>query len=95
MLMNYFLQTNGLTERINQTLSRSLSKLANKDQTNWDEKLETVLSAYHVSKQKSTVYSLFYMMFHQQPLLPIDSELLQNLQEDEPGIEALQNDKGS
>ena len=71
------------------TLSRSLSKLVNKDQTNWDEKLETVLSAYRVSKQKSTGYSPFYMMFHRRPLLPIDIELLQSLQsEDEPDMEA-------
>ena len=74
---------------MNQTLSRSLSKLVNEDQTNWDEKLETVLSAYRVSKQKSTGYSPLYMMFHRQPLLPIDSELVQSFQnDDEPDIEA-------
>ena len=74
---------------MNQTLSCSLSKLVNEDQTNWDEKLETVLSAYRVSKQKSTGYSPFYMMFHRQPLLPIDSELVQSFQnDDEPDIEA-------
>lgn len=77
-----------MTERLNQTLSRSLTKLVNKEQTNWDEKLETVLSAYRVSKQKSTGYSPFFMMFHRQPLLPIDSELLQKVQDGESDVEA-------
>ena len=74
---------------MNQSLSRSLSKLVNEDQTNWDEKLETLLSACRVSKQKSTGYSPFYMMFHRQPLLTIDSELVQSFKnDDEPDIEA-------
>ena len=37
------LQTNDLTEKFNQTLSRCLSKIVSKDQTDWDEKLDTVL----------------------------------------------------
>ena len=36
----------------------------------------TILFAYRASKQKSTGYSPFYMMFHRQPRLPVDSELL-------------------
>ncbi len=64
-----------------------MAKLVN-DQTNWDEKLETVLPAYRVSKQKSTGYSPFFMMFHRQPLLPIDSELVQKVQDGESDVEA-------
>jgi len=37
------LQTNGLTERFNQTLSRCLAKVVDEDQQNWDEKLDTIL----------------------------------------------------
>ncbi len=47
-----------------------------------------VLSAYRVSKQKSTGYSPFFMMFHRQPLLPIDFELLQKVQDGESDVEA-------
>lgn len=74
------MQTNGLTERFNQTLSRSLAKLVNEEQNDWDTHLETILCAYRVSKQKSTGYSPFYMMFHRRPCLPIESELDQGLE---------------
>ena len=43
------LQTNGLTERFNQ--SQCLAKVCNEDQTNWDEKLDTVLMGYRASCQ--------------------------------------------
>ena len=72
------MQKNGLTESFNQTLSRSLAKLVNEEQNDWDTHLETILCAYRVSKQKSTGYSPFYLMFHQHPRLPIDSELKHN-----------------
>lgn len=78
-------QSNGLTERLNQTLSRSLSKLVNKDHTDWDRKLDTVLFAYRVSKQKSTGFSPFYMMFHRKPSLPSDFKLLSSTGDGETG----------
>ena len=50
----YFVsQTNGLTERFNQTLSRCLSKMADQDQKNWDLKIETVVMGYRASRQVS------------------------------------------
>ena len=51
------MQTNGLTERFNQTLSRYLAKIVSDDQTDWDEKLDTVLMGYRASKQASTKHS--------------------------------------
>ena len=72
------MQTNGLTERFNQTLSRCLAKIINEDQTDWDEKLDTVLMGYRASKQASTKHSPYYMFFQQQMRLPIDSEILQS-----------------
>ena len=80
-------QANGLTERLNQTLSCSLSKLVNEDHDDWDQKLETVLFAYRVSRNLLDTL-LFIMMFHRQPSLPIDSELLQSLDCDEPDFDA-------
>ena len=67
------LQTNGLTERFNQTLSQCLAKVCNEDHTNWDEKLDTVLMA---SCQASTKHSPYYMLFQQHMRLPIDAEVL-------------------
>lgn len=82
------MQTNGLTERFNQTLSRSLSKLVNEEQNDWDVHLETILFAYRVSTQKSTGYSPFYMMFHRHPRLPIDAELQQSSVDEDTNVES-------
>ena len=47
----YHPQTNALVERFNQTLQRSLVKLVNTNQNDWDEKLDGVLFAYRTAKQ--------------------------------------------
>ena len=39
-------QTNGLVERYNQTLQRSLIKFTNDKQDNWDDLIDSVLFAY-------------------------------------------------
>ena len=72
----FFLQTNGLTERFNQTISRCLAKLVDESQTNWDEKIDTVLMGYRASRQASTKHSPYFLLFHQEMRLPIDSEVL-------------------
>jgi len=59
----YHPQTNRLVERFNQTLQRSLVKLVNSNQTNWDEKLDGVLFAYWTAQQKCTQVSSFELMY--------------------------------
>ena len=70
-----FLQTNGLTERFNQTISRCLAKLVDDSQTDWDEKIDVILMGYRAS-QASTKHSPYFLFFQQQMHLPIDSEVL-------------------
>ena len=52
----YHPQTNGLTERFNQTLSFSLIAKINEDQSNWDMLLDQILFNYRVTRQSSTKY---------------------------------------
>ena len=61
-----FLQTNGLTERFNQTISRCLAKLVDDSQTDWDEKIDVVLMGYRASRQASTKHSPYFLLFQQQ-----------------------------
>ena len=65
------------------------------DISEWDEKIDTVLFAYRVLKNKSTGYSPYFMMYHRQPRLPIDVEFLPNHSlEDENVEEFVQLRKG-
>ena len=49
----YHPQSNGLDERMNQTLKAALQKLVNENQDDWDQLLDNVLFAYRTSRQAS------------------------------------------
>ena len=70
----YHPQPNGLTERFNQTLSNCLVSKINESQNDWDDKLDAILFSYRVSRQASTKYSPYFLMFGRHPHLPIDVE---------------------
>ena len=59
----YHPQTNGLSERFNQTLQRALMKLVNNSQNNWDEKVDGILFAYSTSHQASSNVTPFELMY--------------------------------
>ena len=59
----YHPQSNGLTERFNQTLQTALTKVVNETQDDWDEHLSSVLFAYRTAQQKATKMSPFEVMF--------------------------------
>ncbi|XDV25539.1 hypothetical protein PO909_029445 [Leuciscus waleckii] len=66
----YHPQSNGQDERTNQTIKRALSKYCNDMQNDWDEKLEDVVHAINTSKQGSTKYTPFFLMFNRHPNTP-------------------------
>ena len=59
----YHPQTNGLTERFNQTLQSALIKLVNENHTDWEDHLSAVLFAYRTTQQKATKLSPFELMY--------------------------------
>ena len=62
----YHPQSNGLTERFNQTLQTALIKVGNDTQDDWDEHLSSVLFTYRTAQQKATKMLPFEVMFCRQ-----------------------------
>jgi hypothetical protein len=71
----YHPQTNGLDERMNQTIKTSLVKYVNENQTDWDVHVSSVLFAYRTSVHDSTKYSPYELMFGRKPVLPVELQI--------------------
>ena len=56
-------QTNGLTERFNQTLVRALKKHCEDDPETWDQWIPFVLIAYNTRKNSTTGFSPYNLMY--------------------------------
>ena len=67
----YHPQINGLDERLNQTVTKSLVKYINADQNDWDENLESVLFSYRTNVHATTKYTPFFLMYGREAVLPI------------------------
>lgn len=67
MTSAYHPQTNGMTERFNGTLCKSLGKMAHKDKADWDEYVEQVLFHYRIRPHSSTGRSPFELLFGVKP----------------------------
>ena len=70
----YHPQTNGLDERTNQTLVKSLIKLSS-SQNDWDLNIDAALYAYRISRQDSSGFSPFFLLYNRNPRKAIDYEL--------------------
>ena len=69
---SYHPQTNGLCERFNHTLANMMSMYANTDHKKWDEILPYVTFAYNTSKQESSGYNPFFLLYGREVVLSAD-----------------------
>ena len=68
----YHPQTDGLTERANQTIKRILKKYIGEQQRDWDKYLRYAVFAYNTSEHASTHDTPFYLMFGRDLYTPDD-----------------------
>ncbi|XP_073714089.1 uncharacterized protein [Misgurnus anguillicaudatus] len=66
----YHPQTNGLVERLNGRIQRSLSKLVGKQPHKWSDYLEATMFGLRTKKQVTTKYSPYYLMFGREARYP-------------------------
>ena len=70
----YHPQTNGLNERMNQTLVHALTKMTTSEDE-WDLYIEAALYAYQIGIQDSSRFSPFFLLYNRHPRKAIDHEL--------------------
>ena len=68
-------QANGLCERQIHTFSDMLSMYVSSDQKNWADLLPFLVFSYNTSRQESTGYTPFYLIFSREAKVPLDIEL--------------------
>ena len=71
----YHPQTNGMTERVNQTLFRILRKIVADNKRDWDVKLTAALWAYRTTYKVTTRATPFALMYGIEAILPIELEV--------------------
>jgi hypothetical protein len=70
----YHPQTNGLVERFNQTLCKSLAKISHERNQDWDNLIPSVLFAYRTMKHSTTRHTPFYLTYGRDATLPVEFE---------------------
>ena len=68
----YHPQSDGVVERLNQTLLSMLTATVQEHPGDWDKKLRLVCMAYNTSVHQSTGFSPFFLLFGRQARLPVD-----------------------
>ena len=68
----YHPMTNGQCERFNKTLLNMLGTLSDEEKSDWKSHLATMTFAYNCTRNASTNYSPYYLMFGRHPRLAVD-----------------------
>ena len=68
----YYPQSNGLCERQNRTIKKSLVKVLDVNSCDWLNIIEGDSFAHRVSKHTSTKFLSFFPVYNREPTLPID-----------------------
>ena len=67
----YHPQSNGKVEVFHKYLKLTLRKLCEKDQDNWDQDINQVLTSYHVTLHLTTGETPFFLIYGRDPNLPL------------------------
>jgi hypothetical protein len=78
---SYHPQANGQCERFNRTMSGMLAKYIDDEQSTWEKYVSTCVLEYNCSKHSTTRESPYFMVFEQEPRLPLDLALSQEEKE--------------
>ena len=70
--MPYHPQTNGLVQRLHQTIMRMIRKLGKDKKADWPGHLAEIMHAYNATCSTMTGYSLHYLMFELRSRLPVN-----------------------
>jgi transposase InsO family protein len=70
LITSYHPQSNGKCERVNQSIKSMLNKTIQENESTWELVLPKCVFAYNSSKQSTTRYSPFYLMYCRNPILP-------------------------
>ena len=68
----YHLQTNSQCERFKSTLNNMLGMLALEKKSEWKNHIGMLVHAYNCTRNSTTGFSPYYLMYGRQPCLPID-----------------------